>query len=87
MTPLRTTVWNPDISIFMSYVPGVSDGKRYAPPASVTPVMSATSTGLLIVTVAPGSTPPCASFARIRMLPVWTCASAVAAKPRTIRIA
>ena len=59
------------------YVPGGSDGKRYAPALSVTPVwVPETSTGLLIVTLTPGMTPPCSLTLRTRMLPVCTCANA-----------
>ena len=67
----RMMVWNPASSILTTYVPGTSEGNRLTPPASVTPVMDpATSTGLLIVIVTPGTTPPCSSVALTRMLPV-----------------
>src|SRR5262249_40739339 len=80
--PWRTTVWKPDSSSFTSYVPGTSDGKRYVPAASVTPFMAPdTRTGLLMVIVTPGTTPPCSSVAFTRMLPVCTCALADAATP------
>src|SRR5262249_47989093 len=80
--PCRTTVWKPDSSSFTSYVPGTSDGKRYVPAASVTPFIEPdTRTGLLMVIVTPGTTPPCSSVALTRMLPVCTCALADAATP------
>src|SRR5580765_903511 len=76
----RLIVWNPVSSIFTMYVPGTREGKRKTPPASVTPVIDpATRTGLVIVTVTPGTTAPCSSTARTRMLPVCTWAAAGAA--------
>ena len=67
----RVIVVKPESSSFTVYVPGTSEGNRLTPPASVTPDMDpATSTGLLIVIVTPGTTPPCSSVALTRMLPV-----------------
>src|SRR5690606_2397821 len=63
-------------------MPGGSDGKRYAPPLSLTPVVvPATRAVLVSVMVTPGPAAPCSSDTRTRMLPVCTCAAMVLVAP------
>src|SRR5688572_25281444 len=81
MTFSRMTVRKPCNSTFTEYTPGWSEGKRLTPPPSVTPVIvPATSTGLVRVTLTPGTAPPCASVTRTRIEPVctWACTGSAA---------
>src|ERR1051326_6121737 len=66
----------------MAYAPGVRPGTWKTPDASVTPVISFGSTGLVIETVAPGMTAPCASTALTDRTPVCTCARAATGTSR-----
>ncbi len=76
-TPLRRRVLNPSIVTSTVYVSGVTFGNAYVPfspvttGASLVPLVS-----LIKVTVAPGTTAPCASSTVPEMFPVVICAAA-----------
>src|SRR5258708_19520015 len=58
------------------YVPGGTSIRRYNPSASLTAVKSPGASGVVAVTVVPGSTAFCSSYTYPRIEPYGVCANA-----------
>src|SRR5262245_47716260 len=74
---------NPESVAVTSYVPGGSDGNRYAPLASDVVDWTPTTCGLRASTVAPGRTAPDTSFTTPSIDPFVSCARAPVATDST----